>query len=97
MKQNGDPNFFLERRSYRKRRFMDALRLIPFLGLMLWMLPLFWPLPEPGATGAIPMSTAVTYVFVIWVFLITATVLLTHVLRDRLSADLPADEDQGGT
>ena len=43
---------FLEKRGYRQRRMMDAVRLLPFLGLMLWMVPLLWPVPEilPGAT-----------------------------------------------
>ena len=63
---------FLERRSYRRRRLMDALRLLPILGLMLWTLPVFWPSgPDASATsGPVPMSHAVLYVFAVWIVLI---------------------------
>ncbi|MEL6888793.1 MAG: hypothetical protein AAFO86_08790, partial [Pseudomonadota bacterium] len=63
---------FVEKRSYRRRRMMDAVRLLPVLGmLLLLMLPVFWP-SDPGTAGGdvIPMSTAVIYVFVVWLILI---------------------------
>ncbi|MFD2739909.1 hypothetical protein ACFSUD_10040 [Sulfitobacter aestuarii] len=77
---------FLERRSYRRRRMLDALRFLPFLGLGLWMLPLLWPVaaplspPAPGLSGALDpeaagaLATSVTlkYVFGIWAALILA-------------------------
>ena len=60
---------FLEKRSYRHRRMMDALRLLPFLGVALWMMPLLWPMP--GETGeGMPMSTALRYLFGVWAGLI---------------------------
>ncbi|MFC6584470.1 hypothetical protein [Sulfitobacter aestuariivivens] len=37
---------FLERRRYRARRMMDAVRLLAFLGIALWMVPLMWGCPE---------------------------------------------------
>ena len=39
-----EPNqpLFLERTSYRRRRVADAARLVPFVGLMLWLLPALW-------------------------------------------------------
>ena len=63
---------FLERRSYRRRRLMDALRLLPILGVMLWTLPIFWPSGEDAtaASNPVPMSNAVLYVFAVWVALI---------------------------
>ncbi len=57
---------FLERKSYRARRMMDAVRLLPFLGLALWMAPLMWPLPDPQGQGGIAMSTALMYLFGVW-------------------------------
>ncbi|MEM6374267.1 MAG: hypothetical protein AAF727_16040 [Pseudomonadota bacterium] len=79
----GRATLFLERRSYRRRRMMDALRLLPVLGVLLWMLPLFWPTSAdgPGATDKMAMSTAVTYVFVVWLALIGAALALWSVLR----------------
>lgn len=80
------PSIFLERRSYRLRRLMDALRLLPVLGGMLWMLPLFWPAAESGQE-AVAASTAITYVFGVWLFLICASLCLSLLLRDRLKAE----------
>lgn len=70
---------FLERRNYRYRRMMDAIRLLPILGLMLWMVPLFWPVAQPGveaAPEAVPMSVALKYLFGVWVLLVLASWLL---------------------
>lgn len=63
---------FLERRSYRMRRIMDAVRLWPLVGLALWMVPLLWPLPGDPA-DPIPMSVALRYLFCVWLVLILGT------------------------
>ncbi|MEM5543505.1 hypothetical protein WNY61_12230 [Sulfitobacter sp. AS92] len=85
---------FLEKRGYRQRRMMDAVRLLPFLGLMLWMVPLLWPVPEilPDATPettepAIAMSVALRYLFGVWALLILATWALWRRTRDVASGD----------
>ena len=92
---------FLEKRSYRRRRMMDAVRLLPVLGMLLLMLPLFWP-SDPGAAGgdAIPMSTAVIYVFVVWLILICTAYVLWRVLwftrgAEAYDADTSEDGDAG--
>ena len=64
-----DGPLFLERQSYRQRRLMDAVRLLPVLGLLLWMVPLAWPLAQSGAEGgpeSVPMSVALKYLFGVW-------------------------------
>ncbi|MEX0367654.1 MAG: hypothetical protein AB3N22_16405 [Ruegeria sp.] len=63
---------FLERRSYRRRRVMDAMRLLPVLGVLLWLVPVLWPnaADGPDAPGPVSMSGAVVYVFVVWAGLI---------------------------
>lgn len=67
-----DSPVFLERQSYRMRRLMDAVRLLPFVGLALWMVPLMWPVPDVEATnGGIPMSTALRYLFGVWLLMVT--------------------------
>lgn len=70
---------FLERRNYRFRRMMDAVRILPVLGFGLWMIPIMWPtarVPDSEAEAGIPMSTALTYVFGVWVVLIVLTLVL---------------------
>jgi peptidoglycan/LPS O-acetylase OafA/YrhL len=72
---------FLERRSYRRRRMMDALRLLPILGALLWVLPVIWP--DGGNPDAEPvrMSQALYYVFGIWMLLIALAAFLALLLR----------------
>ena len=49
---------------------MDVVRLMPLIGLALWMIPLFWPVPSqaPGPESAAAMSTSVAlqYIFGVW-------------------------------
>jgi len=71
---------FVGRTSYRQRRLRDAARLLPLLGLILWLIPLLWP-REPGA--AQETSFALLYIFGVWAGLI----LLSLVLSRRLRAD----------
>lgn len=61
------PPVFLERQSYRRRRLMDAARLLPLIGAALFAVPLLW---AEGGDGAVPMSSAIVYVFGIWAALI---------------------------
>ena len=98
MTERPHATMFLERRSYRRRRLMDALRLLPILGLMLWMLPVFWPSgPDAtAATGAVPMSNAVLYVFVVWIVLIVMAFVLWRALWRIMPPDAPSSNDDGG-
>ena len=71
------PSIFLERETYRRRRIMDAARLLPILGLALFAIPLLWPTPEDAASTGdpVPMSAAVLYVFGVWAGLIVLAFL----------------------
>ncbi len=71
------PSIFLERETYRRRRIMDAARLLPILGLALFAIPLLWPTPDEAAAAgeAIPMSAAVLYIFGVWASLIVLAFL----------------------
>lgn len=52
---------------------MDALRLMPLLGLVLWMVPLLWAVPEANGQGtAMPMSDALRFVFGVWAAMVLA-------------------------
>lgn len=70
---------FVERQTYRQRRMMDAVRLLPLLGIALCMVPLLWPVPQVTAEPAVdpmPMSMALRYLFGIWAFLVVTGLLL---------------------
>jgi len=71
------PPKFVARTSYRRRRLIDAARLLPMLGLFLVLLPILWrtaETPEPDtAWGGI-------YLFASWFVLIVASFLLSRVL-----------------
>jgi hypothetical protein len=95
MSEQGRPPVFLERRSYRRRRMMDALRFLPVLGVLLWMVPILWPTAADGPTTAeaISMSTAVVYVFAVWCALIVAALARWSFLR--LSPEMGEDAGTG--
>lgn len=79
---------FLARRSYRRRRVMDAARLLPVVGGFLVALPILWrPAETPGGETA----QGVVYLFTVWALLILAAAVLAR----RLSPALE-DEAQGG-
>ena len=75
---------FLERRSYRLRRVMDAAKLMPFLGAALWGVPVLWP--EAG-DSAVSTSRAMFYLFLVWAALIAVTLVLTFWLDDSAESD----------
>ena len=62
---------FLERRSYRRRRLSDASRLLPIVGAVLFLIPLFWQTDQ----GSVLLSFVFGYIFAIWAGLILLNVL----------------------
>ncbi|MBR9840305.1 MAG: hypothetical protein GYB50_20785 [Rhodobacteraceae bacterium] len=71
--RRGKPPVFLERQSYRRRRVNDAARVLPFIGTLLWVIPLLWP--ENGA--AVRSSSAIIYLFGVWGLLVLGAGLLS--------------------
>lgn len=74
------PPVFLERQSYRRRRLMDAARLLPVFGALVFAIPLLWATPEAADIAAgddqpVRMSFAIFYVFISWAVLIGVSVL----------------------
>ncbi|WP_417839266.1 hypothetical protein [Tritonibacter scottomollicae] len=69
---------FVERRTYRRRRLMDISRLAPFIGALLFLVPLLWARQEldqsadvaPGNQSGSSMSSAMIYIFSVWIGLI---------------------------
>ena len=83
---------FLERRSYRQRRLMDAARLLPVLGAVLWTIPLLWPQgPEEGVAA----STAILYLFGTWLALAGLALMISSHL-DEDEAETPQRDGEGG-
>lgn len=88
----GTPPLFLERHSYRRRRLMDAAKLLPIVGAALFLIPLFWP---NAGEGAVTMSRAITFVFVVWAGLIVASALFALCVRSWGTSDQADKSDQG--
>jgi hypothetical protein len=84
---------FLERRSYRQRRMMDAVRLLPVIGLLLWLLPTLWSVSDDGGVEPVKMSQAIIYVFGVWVCLILSGGLLWRYLVAGGEMPTPLDAD----
>lgn len=61
---------FLARQSYRRRRIEDAARLLPLLGVILFLLPLM--------VGGVIGSVRLAYVFSAWFGLILAAMFLAR-------------------
>ena len=81
MREPQEP-LFLARETYRRRRLMDAARLLPLAGAVAFAVPLLWD------DGTRP-SVALGYVFSAWV----ALILAAGVLSRRL---VPPREDEQG-
>ncbi len=78
---------FLERPGYRYRRALDGVRLLPGLGLFLFLLPLIWAVsPEARAPGTASVGL---YLFAVWAALILCALLfsLYHGRRDETVGD----------
>lgn len=87
-----DPGSFLEKRSYRRRRMMDGLRLLPVLALWLFMVPLLWPGASARLTATgVTLSSALVYIFAVWCGLIALCACLSMV---QIRQDGPASQDQ---
>lgn len=88
---------FVARDTYRARRTMDAARLLPIFGGILWLglLPLIRNKPIAGTDGG-SSATAVLFLFGVWIVLIIMAALLSRPLyrieRDETKADPAAPE-----
>lgn len=86
---------FLERDSYRMRRFMDAVRLLPLLGLALWMVPLMWALPGELSDGErMPMSSALQYIFGVWMLMVICCWALWRRTRGEVQSPPSTPQDE---
>ncbi len=75
---------FLERESYRRRRLMDAARILPVIGLVLFLLPALW-----RGEGEPNTAAEAQYLFLTWALLILTAALLARPLRRSDAAQPP--------
>lgn len=68
---------FLERQSYRRRRLIDTLRMLPVIGALLWAVPLLWRSGEEG----VATSDAIIFIFLVWFGLVLAGAVLARAVR----------------
>lgn len=81
---------FLERSNYRRRRVLDAVKLVVILGVLLWSMPVLWP--TSAEDEAVPMSRALYYVFGVWILLIVLSAVLVGKLRRTQDTESDTDE-----
>lgn len=90
------PTTFLARDTYRRRRLIDALRVLPVLGLLLFLVPLLGSSTSERSTAYAGM-----YLFAAWLVLIIGASLLVRavarspggVASDPLEPGSVEDED----
>lgn len=70
-----DQPIFLERESYRRRRLGDAAKLVPVIGIVLFLMPVLWAGNGSTAGGLI-------FLFGCWAILIAVIAVLSRRLAD---------------
>jgi hypothetical protein len=95
VRRPGTP-LFLQRGPYRRRRRIDAARLLPVFGAFLLLLPILW---EPVAGQAAERSTSgdALYLFAVWAGLICIARALAPGLAvpDTPSRERTAEDGEG--
>jgi TRAP-type mannitol/chloroaromatic compound transport system permease small subunit len=71
-----------EKRSYRRRRLVDAARLLPAFGVVFFSIPLLWSnMQGAEAGGETSTTSAMLYIFGIWALLVIASAVISWRLR----------------
>ena len=87
MKRPGLP-LFLQRRPYRRRRKIDAARLLPVFGAFLLLLPMLWAPPEGQGRGTVSDGLFLFLVF-------AGLIAVTSLMAPSLTAEEHRDPDGG--
>lgn len=93
-----DKPLFLARQGYRRRRIIDAARLLPIFGTVLFLVPILWDLAgpqEPGTEAAPQLAERGIYLFTVWAGLVISAAALSSRLRPVTGPELdrPAASD----
>jgi hypothetical protein len=67
---------FVERDIYRRRRLLDAARILPAVGLIALLMPVLWV-----ASGGTDTAAEALYLFGLWAGMIGAAAAMSHPLR----------------
>jgi hypothetical protein len=86
------PPLFLPRPGYRRRRLIDAARLLPVFGGLLLLMPILWAPAETAASDTAPDGI---YLFVVWAALVGVAAWLAPGLADAADeGDAALGEDE---
>ncbi|MBS1303767.1 hypothetical protein [Loktanella sp. SALINAS62] len=88
--RTGGGGLFLARERYRQRRLRDVGRVLPILGLVLWLVPLMWT--REGSGG---LAGTIVYIFVVWTFLILCAAIMARRIDTTDDAASPPEEPRG--
>ncbi|MEM9343369.1 MAG: hypothetical protein AAGA87_10000 [Pseudomonadota bacterium] len=72
---------FVERRTYRRRRLIDAARLLPVFGVSIFAFPVLWARESSTTSG-------VAYLFGAWLVLIVLAFVIARRLRQSEGDDV---------
>lgn len=75
---------FLERQTYRRRRLIDWIKMLPLIGMVLWLVPLLWPTEGEHMVSS---ADAIIYVFAIWFILVLAKAISARALKGAQSSE----------
>lgn len=81
---------FLERQTYRRRRLIDWIKILPLIGLVLWLVPLLWPVEGEARVSS---AGAIIYLFAVWFVLVVGKAVSARALRDAGDMD-PIDRSR---
>lgn len=84
---------FLARRSYRRRRMIDAARLVPVAGLFFILMPILW---QPADTPEPDTATGGVYLFVVWFLLIVLAFVIAKVIGNPGLAESELEAPRAG-
>lgn len=91
LKRAGAP-LFLPRPEYRRRRLVDAARLLPVFGFFLLLLPTLW---APAAPQANDMASDGAYLFGVWAVLVCGAAWLARGLAEASDDGADMGDDVG--
>lgn len=76
---------FVERETYRRRRLIDAARILPVAGLVALLLPVLW-----SQSGQTSTANEALYLFGLWFAMILAARMMARPLREEVERDAAA-------